>query len=59
MLFSASIGMCGRCNSFPAWIASRRRMLKGLLAPYAKRMGIVVVRDAKGRPISYRFTPNR
>jgi hypothetical protein len=37
----------------------RLYVLKGVLAPYAKRLGVVVVRDAIGRPISYRFTPNR
>jgi len=39
---------------------SRIYLLKGVLAPYATRAGIVVVRDAKGRPIGYRvFTPDR
>jgi hypothetical protein len=39
---------------------SRLHALRGVLAPYAKRMGVVVVRDAKGRPISYRvFKPDR
>lgn len=38
---------------------SRLHMRKGVLAPYAKRMGVVVVRDAKGRPVSYRFEPKQ
>jgi hypothetical protein len=36
---------------------SRLHVLKGALAPYATVAGIVVVRDATGRPIRFHFTP--
>lgn len=39
---------------------SRIYLLKGILAPYAERMGAVLVRDAKGCHIRFRVTtPDR